>query len=69
MLIDVRSTQEYQRGHRPGSANIPLEHVRDINVPKDTPILLYCKSGGRAEQAKSILLAMGYTDVTNLGGF
>lgn len=69
MLIDVRSSSEYQMGHVKGSINIPLPLIKDFNNPdKNLPIRLYCKSGGRAAQAKEILESLGYTDVTNLGG-
>lgn len=70
MLIDVRTPDEHRTGHKPGSINIPLAAIRSFCVPeKNTPIRVYCKSGGRASQAKEILESMGYTDVTNIGGF
>ena len=68
MLIDVRTANEYARGHQPGSINIPLAQIRRINVPKDTAIRVYCKSGARSTDATKILKSMGYTNVTNLGG-
>ena len=36
---------------------------------KDTPILVHCKSGKRAELAKSVLEKAGYTNVINAGGW
>ena len=69
MLIDVRTPEEYKRGNRPGSINIPLDIIKDFNIAdKNTLIKVYCKSGARSAQAKSILLSKGYTNVTDLGG-
>jgi len=69
-LIDVRSAQEYKSGHIAGSTNIPLNRLGNITkmIPgKSTPIFVCCKSGNRSAQAKTALLSMGYTDVTNIG--
>ena len=71
ILIDVRTSAEYRRGHLPGSINIPLSHIKDVQkyAPnKNTPIHLCCKSGSRSAQAKSILTSMGYMNITDMGG-
>ena len=69
MLMDVRTQDEFHKGHLAGSINIPLASIKSYRNPdKNTPIRVYCKSGGRAERAKEILESMGYTDVTNIGG-
>ena len=39
-----------------------------LKLGRDTPIYLYCGSGGRAEMAKQRLELLGYTNVTNAGG-
>ena len=70
-LVDVRTANEHMRGHIADSTNIPLSYIKSIinKIPdKKTCIFVYCKSGGRAYEAKKILMAMGYTDVTNIGG-
>ena len=71
-LIDVRSTNEYMAHHLPGSMNMPLAHlVEDIvhKIPlRATPIILYCATGARSEQALGMLQKMGYTDAHNGGG-
>jgi len=36
-------------------------------LPKDTPIYLYCAVGGRAELAKQRLEAIDYKNITNVG--
>ena len=71
VLLDVRSPQEYQEGHIPGSQNVPLQQldkVEEVTENKDTVLYVYCRSGARSRQAVSLLQAMGYTNVRNIGG-
>lgn len=71
ILLDVRTSEEYQDGHIPGSKNIPLQSLDRIGTvvdKKDTPIFVHCHSGSRSQQAESILKKMGYTNVKNIGG-
>jgi len=71
-LIDVRSVSEYLSGHLPGALNLPLPHIEHEVVHKvplrATPLILYCASGARSEQALGVLRSLGYTDVHNGGG-
>ena len=71
VLLDVRSPQEYREGHIPGSQNVPLQQldkVGEVTENKDTLLYVYCHSGARSRQAVSLLQAMGYTNVHNIGG-
>ena len=71
VLLDVRSPQEYGEGHIPGSQNVPLQQldkVEEVTENKDTVLYVYCRSGARSRQAVSLLQAMGYTNVHNIGG-
>lgn len=71
LLLDVRTVQEYRDGHIPGSKNVPLhiiDNVEDIADNKDIPLFVYCRSGGRSRQAVDMLKEMGYTCVKDLGG-
>ena len=71
VLIDVREKDEYAAGHIPGSINIPLSQINLIRnrIPKkDTPLFIYCLSGGRSANATSIITGMGYNVVNNIGG-
>lgn len=71
VLLDVRTREEYREGHIPGSVNIPLDALDDAekNISdKETPIFVYCHSGGRSAHAKHYLNQMGYHAVTNIGG-
>ena len=71
VLLDVRTPQEYREGHIPGSQNVPLQQldkVEEVTENKDTVLYVYCHSGARSKQAVSLLQAMGYTNVHNIGG-
>ena len=71
ILLDVRTPQEYREGHIPGSQNVPLQtidKVASVAEKKDTPLYVYCHSGGRSRQAVQRLEQMGYSNVTNIGG-
>jgi len=70
--IDVRTPSEYSRGHLPNATLIPYDGIEKgiaaMNLPKDTPVFLYCAVGGRAEKARQRLQAIDYSNVTNVGG-
>ena len=71
VLLDVRTPQEYREGHIPGSKNVPLQQLDKISSVadnKNTPLFVYCYSGGRSRQAASMLQHMGYSNVQNIGG-
>jgi phage shock protein E len=73
VLIDVRSEAEFREGHLEGAIRIThseiLEGVSALNVNKDTPIVLYCRSGNRSGQATSALQSAGFNAVTNGGAY
>ena len=71
VLLDVRTPQEYQSGHIPGSVNAPLQTLGDDNTlpaNQDTPLFVYCHSGARSSQAVRMLNRMGYVNAKNIGG-
>ena len=71
ILLDVRSVHEYREGHIPGSQNLPLQFLEEVDnlaEEKDVPLFVYCRSGSRSYQATAQLLEMGYTNVNNIGG-
>lgn len=72
LLIDVRSNEEFQRGHAEHSINIPYAQIKSAiakyETDKSQPIVLYCNSGRRAEVARQDLQDLGYTQVINGGG-
>ncbi|MBI9082289.1 MAG: rhodanese-like domain-containing protein [Desulfobacterales bacterium] len=72
VFLDCRTSKEYKMGHVPGSINIPrglLEFKIDKQInDKATPILMYCKTGGRGCLATCTLCKMGYKNIKNVDG-
>ena len=71
MLVDVRTPEEYRDGHIPGSINVPLQQIEDIDLEvsdMSTPLFVYCRSGARSRQATAMLQEKGYAEVHNIGG-
>lgn len=69
-IIDVREPEEYATGHVDGALNISAsEFVNGTNklndLPKDSPIVVYCRSGSRSNVAMQFLMQMGFSNVTN----
>lgn len=71
--IDVRTVQEYRRGHIEGAINIPhgeISYKLAALVPDPyTEIHLYCATGTFAGMALEILMEMGYQAVVNEGAY
>ncbi|HJV20926.1 MAG TPA: rhodanese-like domain-containing protein [Sediminibacterium sp.] len=70
-IVDVRSEGEYRSGHVKGSVNLPLDRLPQLaaKLKKDKPVITCCASGMRSGSAKSWLLANGFTEVHNGGGW
>lgn len=71
-IVDVRTEEEYNKGHIPGVVLLPIENIKsgdygELN-DKDAEILLYCRTGRRAEDALIILEDAGYSNVYSFGG-
>lgn len=70
-LVDVRTPGEFAGGHVKGSVNIPLDKVSSqiAKFKNKKNIIVFCQSGGRSAQAKSILQQHGIVNVTNGGSW
>lgn len=70
ILIDVRTPEEFASGHIPGAVNISIDQLpqRLSEIPQDKPVVLYCRSGNRSNQAAQILARAGYSQIYDLGG-
>ena len=55
--IDVCSATEFAAGHLPGAINIPMDEIeaRLHDLSPERPIVLVCKSGGRARMVAELL--------------
>ena len=82
LVIDVREPAEFETGHIPGSINIPrgvLEFqvdahpaVANVSDPalshKERPIVVVCRTGGRAALSALSLQRLGFADVRSIAG-
>jgi rhodanese-related sulfurtransferase len=70
VLIDVREASEKEIADL-GGALIPMKEVptRLAEIPRDVPVVIYCRSGGRSGRVVADLQAQhGYTNLMNLRG-
>lgn len=71
-FVDVREKGEYERGHIKGAHLVPLSELREriMEIPKDEPVYIHCRTGQRSYNAVLALQNLGYTNVINVtGGF
>lgn len=56
-LLDVRTPAEYLEKKLDGSTLIPLQELdmRLSEIPKDKEILVYCRTGRRAQEAATLI--------------
>ena len=56
-ILDVRTPEEFNRKHLPDAVNIPVDELsgRVDELPENRPLLIYCRSGIRAENAARML--------------
>ena len=69
-FLDVRSPGEYEQVRLPGATLIPLGALRSRleEVPRDMPIVAFCKISLRGYEAALILRANGFEDVRVMDG-
>lgn len=70
-IFDVRTVEEYNQSRVETATLLPLADIQSgklPDVPKDSPIAVYCRSGNRSAEATAILKSAGYTNVTDMGG-
>lgn len=82
VVIDVREPAEFETGHIPGSINIPrgvlefqvdahpaVAYVSDPALShKDQPVVVVCRTGGRAALSAVNLQRLGFGDVRSIAG-
>ena len=72
-VIDVRTPAEFAAGHLQGAVNIDVQAVnfssQIAKLDKNGTYVIYCKSGNRAGQAITQMQALGFSKLTNAGGF
>ncbi len=71
VLLDVRTKEEYAEGYIPGSINIPLDDILEVeNIVPDheKQIFVYCLRGSRSKKAVSKMKMLGYKNAVSIGG-
>jgi len=71
LILDVRTSGEFQQGHAPGARNIPLQDMgrRSAEIKGwQKPIITCCRSGNRSGLAASQLRKAGI-DAINGGSW
>jgi rhodanese-related sulfurtransferase len=63
-VLDVRTPVEFAEVHVPQARNVPLDQLQPgaVQVPKDQPVYLLCRSGQRATKAAEQLAKQGFAN-------
>lgn len=73
-LIDVRTPEEYKEGHIQGAKNVDflaedfLAKFSELDLDKDQPVYVYCRSGNRSAKASAKLSEAGFKKIIDLEG-
>lgn len=72
VILDVRTDEEFFTGHAEGATNLDIDLIdadsaAAVIPSKCTPTLVYCKTGERARLACEALVALGYTEIYDIG--
>jgi len=69
-ILDVRQPEEWAEVHIPGAVLIPLGELpgRLAEVPRDSDVVVVCRSGNRSQAGRDILRDAGYARVTSMAG-
>lgn len=71
LILDVRTATEFKQGHIQGAINIPYDKLaknKQLSLYKNQHIVLYCRSGRRAQIAAQILQNRGFENLIDLNG-
>ncbi|WP_120513738.1 rhodanese-like domain-containing protein [Photobacterium salinisoli] len=71
VFVDIRSKDEFQRGHIAGALHILPSEIKAENFGllekyKSAPIIVVCKTGQTAQESASLLHKAGYAKVSLL---
>ena len=72
LLLDVRETADFGKGHIKDAKNMPLpslkDKIKDLSKYKDKVVVAYCASGAVSAKACKVLQKEGFTKVHNIAG-
>ena len=69
-VIDVRTPVEFAEVHVPQARSVPLDELNpgSLQLPKDQPVYLLCRSGQRATKAAEKFAKEGFTQPVVIAG-
>jgi rhodanese-related sulfurtransferase len=69
-VIDVRTAMEFAEVHVPQARSVPLDELKPgaLQLAKDQPVYLLCRSGQRATKAAEKFAKEGFTQPTVIEG-
>ena len=72
VVLDVRTPAEFAEGHVPGAINIPhaelSARISELEGSREKDIVVYCRTGVRAEEALGVLGKAGFKRLYHLKG-
>ncbi|MBT1176723.1 MULTISPECIES: rhodanese-like domain-containing protein [Bifidobacterium] len=70
-LLDLREPHEVAAHGIEGAINAPFDPLAKVlhTVPKDKPVIVFCREGSWSEEVAEILMDRGYDAVNLTGGF
>lgn len=72
VLVDIRSNEEYGKGHIEQSLSLPLDtlesNIKKLNKYRGKPVIIVCQSGMRAAKAASVLKKNQFEELYILDG-
>lgn len=72
LVVDVRTQDEFARGHIVGARHIPVADLErrlpELEKNKSKPMILCCQTGARSASALATLRKAGFEKVYNLRG-
>ena len=70
IVLDVRTPQEFREGHLAGARNMDFFggafEMQTADLPRDVPLLIYCRSGKRSAAAAESLAGAGATRILHM---
>lgn len=69
-VVDVREGYEREAGHIEGTRHVELERLasQSDSIPKDRPVVFYCRLGARSAMAAQAFQAAGFEAKSMAGG-
>ena len=72
VIVDVRTPEEFAKGHLRDAKNIPLadlaKRIGELDKSKNKQIVVVCQSGNRADKAVKLFQNAGFAEVVSLEG-